>query len=95
MKVDAILWPHGFHPVSSQSFETVEPFRLDEAEVVSSKGITQFCKILTSFLESGHRTGDTLLLLLLEKEGKLSSALDRKHLRSRFSSQCSPLPSKH
>lgn len=37
MKVDALLWPHGFHPVSSQSFERVEPFRLDEAEVVSSQ----------------------------------------------------------
>lgn len=37
MKVDAILWPHGFHPVSSQSFETVELFHLDEAEVVSSQ----------------------------------------------------------
>lgn len=38
---------------------------------------------------------DTLLLLLLEKECKLSSALDRKHLRSRFTSQYSPLPSEH
>ena len=43
MKVDSILWSYcGFHLVSLQSFEAVEPFHLDEAEVLSSQRELQF-----------------------------------------------------
>lgn len=48
MKVDSILWAFcGCHSVSSQSFETVEPFHLDEAEVdVSQSDLQIYAKFL-------------------------------------------------